>query len=254
MDKNLNSDQLIADFCQKFSLKPAEIPVEQIGDYGLIDIGKKDLSSIISKIWRKMAEEDLEQGYVDQHPAEVFSLIRDYARCSILVPDFSKAPAVIAELMQELGGEVSLHDRDVYKAFHLHTQRAGINCEIQFHTPETLALKEAQHISYEKWREKKARNPKQVANDPQYIKENEYIAPLCNAIYGRSGFKQAKPLVEDLMAHNKTVPPMKVDSLLLINNKAEVLQRDLANFLRAELNKVNAQEKAASASQIDYSI
>lgn len=240
-NENLNSQTLIADFCSRFDIRPAALPHTPAGKFEVVNPDQKDLSELIGKIWRKMSEEKIDHSYIEGHEAETFNLIRDYARCGVLVNNFAEAPALIRTVMNHLGGEVSVHNRDTYKAIHLHTQLGGINCEVQFHTFETYALKRATDASYQKWRKAKAENKEAVLENPEYIEENKVMRPLCKAIYDRSGFEETLPEIEKLQAANQPVPQMQLKSIVNVYRRAAQVQDQLLTTVKGELEQVSTQ-------------
>lgn len=268
MHQEKSANELIANFCRNFNIKPAAAPIQPVGQYGLVDLGPKSLDGAVDKLWRKMDEDnyadkdvsavdpkapdyqddyydyiDERYQYINGHEDQVFNFVRDYIRCSVIVPDYTKAPALIQDFLQKMGGKLNIHGkRPEYKAFHLHTQLNGINCEIQFHTPETLALKEATHDFYEQWRGPIAKNPL-VKNDPAYLDGKQRMTDLCNSIYERSGFDQAKPLVEALTQFNQPIPSMQYNSFLMLYRDIDGAQKQLATLVRDTLARHNEQEQ-----------
>ncbi len=239
--KPLDSQTEIDNFCARFDIRPAHWPRVEAGYgfYAIVDAGKKDLGDLIGKLWRKMDEAELDYAQTDRQPSVIFNLLRDYARCSVLMDDFNEAPELMANMRQRLGGEISVHNRDAYKAFHLHTQLGGINCEVQFHTHETYDLKLATDGLYKKWRKPMAENKAAVLANPEYIKEHNVMRPLCKAIYDRSGFDQTLPAVEQLRSSNHPLPPMTYQNILMIDRRAAEVQEDLIRTVQDELDRLS---------------
>lgn len=237
-NNHLNSQALVADFCSRFDIRPVTLPHTVAGPFEVVNPDQKDLGELVGKIWRKMSEESIDHDYINGHEAEIFNLLRDYARCGVLMADFQDAPLLIETVRNRLGGEISVHNRDTYKAFHLHTQVAGINCEVQFHTYETYDLKLASDASYKKWRKPMAENKAAVEANPDYIEEHKVISPMCNAIYGRSGFDAALPAIEKLRTTNQAVPKMTYNNIVHIYRQAGQVQEQLLNIVQTELKSI----------------
>lgn len=237
-NNHLNSQALVADFCSRFDIRPVTLPHTVAGPFEVVNPDQKDLGELVGKIWRKMSEENIDHDYINGHEAEIFNLLRDYARCGVLMADFQDAPLLIETVRNRLGGEISVHNRDTYKAFHLHTQVAGINCEVQFHTYETYDLKLASDASYKKWRKPMAENKAAVEANPDYIEEHKVISPMCNAIYGRSGFDAALPAIEKLRTTNQAVPKMTYNNIVHIYRQAGQVQEQLLNIVQTELKSI----------------
>lgn len=214
-----------------------------VHEYDVANPEAKDMHDLFSKIWRVLSKKNLEdENYLNTH--NPFDLISDNARCSVLLPDFTEAPMLLDKLMQELGGKVKTHDRPDYKAFHLHTQKDGINCEIQVHTKETFALKQLTDLHYHKWRDTGAKDLAARNNNPEYLEEQALLTPLCAEVYQRSGFAQVAPAVKELEKHNQPIPPLEIKEALMIVKGAEKLQGELINVVTNKLNEMH-QEKAA---------
>ena len=248
MEQNMDSQALVADFCSRFDIRPAALPHTTAGHFEVVNPGQKDLGDLVNKVWRKMSEEEIDSSYIDYDPAAVFNLIRDYARCGVLMNHFSEAPALVNKIRERLGGEVSVHNRDTYKAIHLHTQLGGINCEVQFHTFETYSLKQAEDISYQKWRKPMAEDKAAVLANPDYIEERKVIRPLCQTIYGRSGFDQVLPEIAKLQAANQPVPSMTHTSIGNIYRRSSQVQDQLMETVRAELTMASSKTAQEPAS------
>ena len=172
-------NEAIDHFCDRLQFKKPSWPTTKVGRFAIVDPDVKDMKRGVDKLWAKLKDANLPDHMLNNPNANVFNLITDYARCSILMPDFREAPALITNFLQQVGGEVSHHNRDDYKAFHLHTNVNGINCEFQFHTFDTYDLKRATDGHYHKWRHAKERDAKAVEANPEYQAEQNFLRPIC---------------------------------------------------------------------------
>lgn len=244
-----DSQTIIQNFCNQFDIIIPDVPTFQHGDCALVNPDIKNMATMVSKYWRKLAEAKLEPEYLEKNPEKTFDLVSDYVRCSVLIPSFVSGQPVIEAVAQAMGGKLSIHNRPGYKAVHLHTQiypdasqdpaaaRHAVNAEVQFHTPATNALKEATHAHYEKFRDRIAKDPN-TKNDPEYIKEDSQLVPLCNVVYQRSGFDEALPDLQVLMAkYQATLPPMQFTNFTALVRTAWQCQDTFTHKIEQILTK-----------------
>ena len=110
-------------------------------------LGKvKKVKSLVEKVIRKEGE-----GYA-------IADIKDHARGTIILDDFSQVPAVVEALSRraKITGEASVEEplnRFGYRGVHLATKLdEGINGEIQLHTKRSWMIKKQTDPIYRKWR------------------------------------------------------------------------------------------------------
>ena len=231
-----------------------EYEIKSCGRFGFVNPGPKDIKHVYDKLLNKTFSDGNLSDQFDQYDpmilntfhdreSDLFDKIRDWTRFSIILPDFSAAPAAISYFLTQFGGQVSVHDKkedkredyeDNYEAYHIHTTYKDVNLEIQFHTQDYLEAKKATDIFYHTYHRN---NPDERSALYREKKEQETeMTKYVRTIYDRSDFKENKPKV--IAVNNeyqaRGARPERTEKLshfMQYARKAEYLQDEIAKQL-----------------------
>ena len=236
--------ELIRHFLKEKSYKldqPQKI--QQFGKFGLVNPGTKNFPNVLDKLYREISTEEDKNNNVkldeiiERDYANCDSLIidnlRDICRFSIIIPDYTSAPAVISAFLGEFGGTLEIHNKPSYKAIHMNTAYNKFKTEFQFHTKEFLELKNATDPFYHKHI-----NDKKDKSDKDSIKKE--LDKYCQVFYSRSDFEESLPKIEyiyNTYLSQNPIQPKAVEPKNFVEfwTKAyinqNVLYKHLTNFL-----------------------
>lgn len=246
----VSSDQAINTIYQMYDAERKPLEIQYAGRYGFINPGAKDIPNLLDKLDRKTrtkAEKkkgipmaDVVEKHYGNRNRALLDQITDWARFTIILPDYKSAPMAVAHFLGEFGGQIDCHDRPDYQAIHQHTVYKGVNLEFQFHTKEFAALKRATDIFYH------------IYYDAKEAPADEYqkLVECCQVVYQNNrDFKACLPEVDAVVdnyyhrTHAKTPSQDKVGQFCMYASKAAMVQDELAKRLPKFLNQLNQMEK-----------
>ena len=250
MKKPSTNEQAINAIYQMYGVEREPLNIQYTGRYGFVDPGAKDIPNLLYKLDRKTrttAEKKkkvpmadvVEKHYANRDRA-LFDQITDWARFTIIIPDYKAAAMTIAHFLGEFGGKVEYHNREDYRAIHQHTTYQGVNLEFQFHTKEFAELKRATDIFYH------------VYYDHENAPADEYqkLLESCQVVYQNDhDFQACLPAVDAVIedynhrTHGKVHNQGKVSQFCMYASKATIVQRRLAKYLPKFLGQLDQMEK-----------
>lgn len=260
----LTKDQAIDAIYTISNGKREPFEYQKVGNYGFINPKAKSFDSIVAKLIRKtrskedivnkVSDEEILNRY-NQHEDELFDKLSDWSRFAIILPNYQTAPVVLANFLEKFGGEVTIHNRNEYKAIHQHTRYKDVNLEFQFHTKDFLELKKATDIFYHTYKDVPMEQNSKIKDE--YDKQCKEISDYCLMVYQQSDFEKnvfnLQKVVDaynfnKLLTQNKaeTQEGDKLSHFIMYARKAEMVQRELTGYLPqflGELDKTNTLPK-----------
>lgn len=246
---------LMAQFFPNEKIQRGPLKIQSVGNYGIINPGAKKIYKLLLKLDKKTrkpkdAREKISMAEIierDFHnnTGDLFDKISDFARFTIIIPNYASAPAVVASFLAQFGGEINFHESETYEAIHQHTNYKGVNTEFQFHTKEYAAVKKATDIYYHD-------DDNIVVPKNSLVKEEKEafekeLAKYCQIVYKRSDFKESLPAVrqvaDDYLEKKPQTPKQRLSHFIEIVAKAEYVQKELAQILPKFLAKINEADK-----------
>ncbi len=194
-----------------------EIP---FSDIKIVNPGPKGIYGIVEKLRRYSDKEKRSRDTLHPHDKHnflskydnIFESLRDYSRCAVLVKNFKEAEEILRRIEEKTNGKITIHNRDVYKAFHIHGQidvevegtSYPSNFEIQFHTPESYNFKQESDSHYHNWRGYFAEFGMDKAREhQQFIEDENIIAAKASEVYKNTDFNKALKSLEVLLEEKK---------------------------------------------------
>ena len=219
--------------------------IKMIGQYGLINPGPKSINNLLEKIERRTRTGNLSMAEAidlnyNQREEEIFSLINDWSRFSIVVPNYAAAPKLVAYLLGQFGGDVKVHDKKHdkqekgYEALHLNFNYKDVNTEIQIHTKDYLELKKATDIFYHTYVNIETPDRSLILAEKEA--QLKMMVKYCKMIQQNSDFQKFVPEIEEIKNDYaaKSIEPKhhsKLKHFCMACQKANAVQNELADTI-----------------------
>jgi len=245
-------------------IKREPLDINQVGKFGIINPGPKNFNHVLKKLFRKIkTKTDAENKTTlsdvvnrDYHNNEekLFDKISDWTRFAIIIPNYESAPAILGSFLGEFGGEMTCHNREDYKAIHLHTKYKDVNIEFQFHTKAHAELKKVTDIFYHEYNNIVVE--KNSAIEDEKIETQNKMEPYCRMVYNRSGFNENLPAIQNIYKEYQSRKPFdpkehepKLKRFCEYYSKAYLIQEELSQYLTLFLTKLNDMENLQDLSK-----
>ncbi len=249
-DKNIQREPLIT---------------EQVGNLAFVNPGTKSIYNAFQKLDRKIrsksdAENNIEMKDIIQRDyagrnADLLDNLSDWSRFAIIIPNYTSAPEIVENFLHQFGGQVDFHERPDYEAIHLHTNYKDVNLEFQFHTKEYAELKKATDVFYHQYNNIVVMKNSKIEDQKKTLEDA--IIQHCQTVYQGSDFKASLPKVEAVYekykAQNATVPTPKLKHFCEYVKKADMVQKELSEFLPTFLQPMNKLASVQNSQVIENS-
>lgn len=236
---------------------------QKVGRYGIINPGTKSWPSLLAKLVRKTrTKEDILNrtdkadvlNRYNENEAELFDKLSDWSRFAIIIPDYASAPALLADFLGEFGGVAEIHAKPDYQAIHWHGVYKGVNVEFQFHTKEHAELKCATDAFYHQYKDIPIEKNSQI--EDEYNCQRDEIIKNCQIVYSHSDFIENIFKVQNVIDTYRfrqleamqanaetTESEEKLSHFVMYAKKAEMVQKELAEYLPQFLTKLSQMVK-----------
>lgn len=227
------------------------LAIQPVGNFGIINPGTKNIYNALQKLDRKTrsksdAENNIPMAEIinrdyNNHESDLFDTLTDWSRFAIIIPNYKIAPAIVGAFLGEFGGEPSYHEKENYQAVHLHTSYKDVNLEFQFHTVQHAELKKATDIFYHEYNNIIVPKNSRIEQEKNAV-ENK-MSEYCQMVYSRSDFTENLPaikaIIEDYQQRGAKIPQQKLTHFLEYISKAEMVQKELSDYLPQFLTRLN---------------
>ena len=230
-------------------IKREPLKIKKVGHFGFINPGMKDFGKAIVKLDKKIRTKAdaiknkpfadiVDERYLD-HQSDLYNKLSDWSRFTVIIPSYKSATYVVPYFLGKLGGQIGIHDREGYKAVHLHSNYKGINFELQFHTIEHAKLKKATDYLYH---DDEILVPKNSLIEEQNTELENKVNEYCQVVYQRSDFNQylndIVSATEIYQARKPKQEKQKLKHFTEIISRAEMVQTELEGKLAEYLTEL----------------
>lgn len=255
-DMELTNDQaidkiydLLEEAMPDKDIKREPLNINKVGHFGIINPGMKDFGKAIVKLEKKIRTKadarkkipfaDLVDEKYLNHESDLYNKLSDWSRFTVIIPSYKSATYVVPYFLGKLGGEIGIHDREGYKAVHLHSNYKGINFELQFHTVEHAKLKKATDYLYH---DDEVLTPKNSLIEEENTELENKINKYCQIVYSRSDFNQylneIVSAAEIYKARSPKKEKQKLKRFTEIISRADMVQNELEGNLAEYLTEL----------------